>query len=231
MTFIKKTIRTLAVWSAIFALVSPVSTASLVLAAGPAPIISSLTVNEITESTGRVVWSTDQPSSSQLSYGKNGSLNGNVSKPDITTDQAIRLSNLDCGSEYSYRLVATNTEGTASVPADGTFNTLDCAGDNLVDQTQPIITGQNVSGVKGEGVTIVWSTDEPASTQLNFGTTSSFGTLTPESDVTGTNFHVVTLTGLNCSTTYYYQMISKDPSGNTAIMPMAPDSLSFRTTD
>jgi len=75
--------------------------------------------------------------------------------------------------------------------------------------------------------TITWTTDEIASTKVNFGVISSYGTSTPETDTSPrTTSHSVTLTGLKACARYYYNVESTDASSNTATSSAA----TFRTT-
>jgi hypothetical protein len=72
-----------------------------------------------------------------------------------------------------------------------------------------------VSGLSDTAATITWTTDEPASSQVDYGLTTTYGsqTLLDPSLVTS---HQVNLSGLNVSTTYFYQVRSSDAAGNTA---------------
>lgn len=77
-----------------------------------------------------------------------------------------------------------------------------------------------ISGVTGAGLTggfrINWTTDEPATSQVEYGLTTSYGNLTPL-DPTLVTSHSVTKTGLARRTTYHYRVRSKDAAGNEAI--------------
>ncbi len=75
--------------------------------------------------------------------------------------------------------------------------------------------------------TITWTTDEAASTKVNFGITSNYGTSTAETDTSPrTTSHSVTLTGLKACAQYYYNVESTDAASNTATSSAA----TFRTT-
>jgi peptidoglycan hydrolase-like protein with peptidoglycan-binding domain len=63
---------------------------------------------------------------------------------------------------------------------------------------------------------ITWTTDVPATTQLEYGTTASYGSLSTL-DATLSTSHTVTLTGLTPNTTYYYRARSKDSVDTLAI--------------
>jgi hypothetical protein len=67
-------------------------------------------------------------------------------------------------------------------------------------------------------VRIDWETDEPSTTQVEYGTTLAYGTKTPVHTLLVTS-HSVVLSGLSDLTTYQYRVISKDLAGNTIISP------------
>lgn len=90
------------------------------------------------------------------------------------------------------------------------------------DITPPTIS--NISVVTSEtGARIDWKSDELASGQVEYGTTISYGTLTPlEDDPTsagsiGVFDHSVVLTDVELGTTYHYRVKSKDAAGNLAV--------------
>src|SRR5260370_327296 len=80
----------------------------------------------------------------------------------------------------------------------------------------PIISNVQASAIKSYGETITWTTDEPANSQVNYGTSSAYGASTPI-DNTLVATHSVNLTGLLASTLYHYQVASRDSSNNYAV--------------
>lgn len=85
------------------------------------------------------------------------------------------------------------------------------------DTTAPIISATTtVSNIGISGATISWTTNEVSDSQIEFGPTTNYGTLTNlnSSPVT---FHSVNLTGLSAGTTYHYRAKSRDVAGNLAI--------------
>jgi hypothetical protein len=62
------------------------------------------------------------------------------------------------------------------------------------------------------GATITWTTNEAASTIVDYGLTSSYGSSTTETDTAGVTSHSVTLTGLASCTTYHYRVRSQHAS-------------------
>ena len=75
---------------------------------------------------------------------------------------------------------------------------------------------------------ITWTSHEPATSQVEYGTTPALGTLTTL-DSSLTTSHSVTLLDLVASTTYYFQVMSADVNNNQAVEPPVPDT--FTTSD
>ncbi|MFA6523156.1 MAG: S-layer homology domain-containing protein [Candidatus Peribacteraceae bacterium] len=84
-----------------------------------------------------------------------------------------------------------------------------------VDTASPILYSISAVG-DSDSATVIWSTDELSSSLLQYGTLSTFGSVTSEEDTgTGVTDHRMALSGLTACTTYYYRPISRDPSTNT----------------
>src|SRR5437879_1522411 len=60
---------------------------------------------------------------------------------------------------------------------------------------------------------IVWATNVPANSSVDYGTTTAYGNSTPVDSAMVTS-HQVSLSGLAAGTTYYYQVNSTDSKGN-----------------
>src|SRR5213594_2894981 len=60
---------------------------------------------------------------------------------------------------------------------------------------------------------IVWATNVPANSSVDYGTTTAYGNSTPVNSAMVTS-HQVTLSSLAAGTTYYYQVNSTDSKGN-----------------
>ncbi len=90
----------------------------------------------------------------------------------------------------------------------------------------PQLAGQPAVSVGDTSATISWRTDEKAKSQVRYGlsTGDEFPSAFTDKFSTG---HSVFLSGLSPSTTYHYQLISRDASGNT--MTMTSDDFVFKT--
>src|SRR5207244_3234657 len=63
--------------------------------------------------------------------------------------------------------------------------------------------------------TVVWTTDEPADSQVEYGPTTAYGTTTTL-DPSRTTSHAVPISGLTPGTYYHYRVKSRDAAGNLA---------------
>lgn len=83
-----------------------------------------------------------------------------------------------------------------------------------VDTTPAQISAVQSGNLTTTGATISWTTNEPTDSQVEYGTSTSYGSQTPV-DSTLTLSHSIVLTGLSPSTTYHFRVISVDRGGNT----------------
>ena len=88
------------------------------------------------------------------------------------------------------------------------------------DSTPPILS--NVSaGTPGQtGATVTWTSDEPSTSQVEYGTTTSYGSSTVQDSTLSTS-HSQALSGLTAGTLYHYRVKSADSSNNLATSPDA----------
>ena len=81
-----------------------------------------------------------------------------------------------------------------------------------VDTRPPVISQIEVSP-SNTNTTITWKTDEPATSQILYGSNNSYGSTTPLDSELKT-LHEITLNSLTAATTYHYQVVSVDDVGN-----------------
>jgi N-acetylmuramoyl-L-alanine amidase len=129
----------------------------------------------------------------------------------IGTSPTNSYSDTTCSpsTTYIYRVSAydaAGNESAQSAPAQAT---------TPGDTTPPVISNIVGTGLVG-GFRITWTTDEAATSQVEYGLTTSYGNLTPLDPALVTS-HSVTKTGLARKTTYHYRVRSKDAAGNEAI--------------
>jgi hypothetical protein len=88
-------------------------------------------------------------------------------------------------------------------------------GSGTGDTTPPIISNV-AAAITSSSVAITWNTNEAADSQVEYGTTTGYGSST-SLDSTLVTSHSQTLSTLTPSTTYHYRVRSKDAAGNPAI--------------
>lgn len=98
----------------------------------------------------------------------------------------------------------------------------------LANNTPPVISSISVVLNSSNSVRVIWTTDQPASSTVNYGTSPGSLTLTASAGGTSTA-HSVVLTGLNPNTTYYYQVTSTNSGGST-VAPASPASFAMPAT-
>lgn len=98
----------------------------------------------------------------------------------------------------------------------GSAGTSLCGSTNPSDTTAPVISGVTAGSVSVSGTVITWSTNEAADTQLDYGTSTSYGATTPL-DSAQVTAHSVALSGLSAGTLYHYRVRSRDAAGNLAV--------------
>ncbi|MDX1980677.1 MAG: Ig-like domain-containing protein, partial [Bryobacteraceae bacterium] len=121
--------------------------------------------------------------------------------------------------------IAWNTTTAANGPHILTAIATDAAGNSAasapinvtVNNPQPpVISGVSANPVTTSTATITWTTDKPSDSRVAYGLTSAYGSLTPL-DTAMVTSHSIVISGLSPSTTYHYQVISKDAQGITGV--------------
>jgi thiol-disulfide isomerase/thioredoxin len=176
----------------------------------PPNIQSDPTISSTTETGAVITWETDEPATSQVNYGKTETY-GSTTPLDtnLSTSHSVTLTGLDPNTTYNFKVISTDAAGNEAT-SEGELTTLATA-----DKTPPTISGVNVSNITESSAIITWTTNEPATSQVTYGKTETYDSTTSE-DTNLSTSHSVTLTGLDDGTTYNFQVISKDSSGNEA---------------
>ncbi len=132
------------------------------------------------------------------------------------------------------RTMLITTAGEVDAYATATFTdkagntaTADSAA-KVVLATPPTISSVSVSSSLASGdMTVSFVTDEPATANIEYGTTSAYGS---GAVVSSTNklIHLIRITGLTANTMYYFKITAADVAGNardfTGSSKLAPDA-------
>ena len=187
-----------------------------------APVIGSVAASALAQNSATIGWTTDKASLSQVEYGLSASYGSTSAQSTISgTSHSVALIALTAGTAYHYRVKSLDsTTGLTGVSADNTFTTA----------AAPVAAAPVVSNVvvaaAASGAGISWTTDKLAHSQVEYGLTSAYGTLSYESGATGTS-HNLALSGLTSGTAYHYRVKSLDST--TGLTGVSGD-LTFTTT-
>ena len=119
------------------------------------------------------------------------------------------LTGVSSNTTYHFRVKVV---GDGAVYGDDVaFTTV--SGDDI---TAPAIITVRASNITFSSVTIAWTTNEPATSQVEYGLTAEYGSIAA-TDTGLVNNHSVELTGLKAGKTYHYQVVSRDASSNQAV--------------
>ena len=131
---------------------------------------------------------------------------------------SANLAGLAPGTTYYFKAKADG-DGDPVFGTEKSFTT-----SSLPDTTTPVISSVNSSSITVSGATITWSTNEPATSQVEYGLTEEYGSTTTL-DATKGNSHSVEMTDLKAGKTYHYRVMSKDAANNEKVS----DDFTFTT--
>lgn len=173
-------------------------------------IISEVSMSSISQSSAVITWQTNKASDSRVEYGTTPQY-GLISplSPELVTNHSVTLGNLQPNTTYHFNVKSKDANGNMAESEDKTFIT-------LADITPPIISGISASQISETGAIITWTTDEPSSSQVEYGTSDACSSATSLDD-TLTTSHSITLTQLKPETTYHFRVKSVDKAGNEAL--------------
>jgi uncharacterized lipoprotein YddW (UPF0748 family) len=102
-----------------------VSTADLLLSTNDTipPVISDVTVTQITDSSARVNWLTDKAASSMVEYGLSVSYSASVTNAALVNAHSVPLSGLAANSTYHFRVRSRDAQGNLGTSGDFMFAT------------------------------------------------------------------------------------------------------------
>jgi phosphodiesterase/alkaline phosphatase D-like protein len=186
------------------------------------PVISALEATAITSISATISWTTDENADRQVEYGLTTSYGSATTvNTTLATGHSVTLNGLTSATTYHFRAKSKDAAGNLATSLDATFTT-----PAPPDTTPPTLSGIQATAITNNAATIVWSTNEPADSQVEFGTTTTYGSLTSLDPALAIS-HSVAVGGLSPNTTYHYRVRSRDAAGN----PAASSDALFTTTN
>ena len=181
------------------------------------PLISNISSTDITDTSATISWTTDKLSDSQVEYGQTVGY-GNCTTLDgsMATSHSQELTGLSPNTLYHYRVKSGDSDGNPTLSEDCTFTTLNASALRIMSIAS--------SGITGSSATILWTTNLPSDSQVEYGQTAGYGSSTTLSGSMMTS-HSQELTGLNANTLYHYRVKSRGSDGAL----VASEDLTFNT--
>lgn len=197
----------------------------------PRPKISNVEIQPIKDSAQpgvQVTWQSNTEISSIVSYAPTNNAADKQTEVEvdlISGDHEATIMNLK--PLTTYELVVRGVD-RAGNEASSDLHTFTTASDTRPPQISEIVvegSGSKNQNDKLSQLTVSWNTDEPATSQVEFGegVGTSYTQRTQE-DGNLTNNHLVIISGLTPSKVYHLRIVSKDQVGNLA---NSPDTVSI----
>lgn len=150
------------------------------------------------DTTVTITWTTDVPSTSRIDYGVNSTTEQFVEDLSPTTSHSITLTGLQPSTTYRYHASSSAQDYITWVSDELFFNT--------PIQFSDIATSPTPDGLSTR---ITWKTDAPATSQVEYGTTTSYGNTTTENTNLVTN-HEVIVNGLTEDTDHHFRLWARN---------------------
>ncbi|MBN1778612.1 MAG: hypothetical protein JW816_00085 [Candidatus Buchananbacteria bacterium] len=186
--------------------------------------IESLRIQNIsvvtTDTSATISWQTNKKADGRIDYGPNtGSYPYRLDTNKKTDNQSITIYGLTPETRYFFK-VTSRDEFTEVYSYEQNFKTI-----KAVDTTVPVISHVVAIYVTGTTATIQWVTNEPSTTEVEYGKTERYGSRAVDGRLV--TVHDITIKGLGEATAYQFRVASKDKDNNAARWY----NMSFRTND
>lgn len=187
------------------------------------PIITAVSVIEVTDETATIEWNTDKDSSSLVFYSTNSTLTSATQAGSTSMvggagvagvwQHSVTLTGLTEQTKYYFKVRSLDSSDNIGEDTNSGvyyyFNTTLDTSPPILSSIASVLTTFNAS-------VIGWQTNKKATTRVAYGTsTGSYSAGTPL-DALLTTSHYAALQGLTERTTYYYVVASVDANGNAA---------------
>jgi hypothetical protein len=185
------------------------------------PTVSSVLVGGITTTGAVVTWTTNESATSEVVDGTGAIL---ASSASLVTSHSLTLANLQAGTTYSIAVRSSDAAGNTATGSAIAFTTLT---DGPAKEEQAI-SGLTVKKIHRTKASVSWTTQLPAMSQIEYGTTTAYGKLSPRTSTYATS-HKVSLSSLSSTAVYHFRVHLWDEQGNLYTSEDQTFSLSART--
>ncbi len=172
---------------------------------GTPPIIFNVQVINITQTTAEVTWETDESADSLVGSGITVAYeNGTLFNPSLVILHNTPLTGLTPDTLYHAYITSKDAVANSATTPDFTFRTLPPA-------RPPFISNVRVVAITDSSAVVLWDTDIPATSFVDYGETGSYGDSASTAGFVVN--HAVALSGLIPRTLYHFRVTSAEPGG------------------
>ncbi|MDO8507181.1 MAG: DUF2341 domain-containing protein [bacterium] len=185
------------------------------------PRVSNVKFDQIKNtatSTLKVAWDSNVPISSTVRYTDPTGKTIEASQSQLVTKHEMVVSGLKDNTEYSMAVSGRDAYGNEGTSGSEKVKT---DFDTRPPAISEITTETSINGYGTDAKTqmiVSWNTDEPSTSQVEYakGVSGDTFSLATQEDTNLTTSHVVVVSDLDPSSSYYFRVVSKDNSKNEA---------------
>ena len=175
--------------------------------------ISGVETVAVTASAVTIIWNTNEAATAQVFYGPGEKYASSSAWSTIkVTAHEVKLTGLQAGTNYFYKIVSQNASGITVSKAGFEFNTLF----KKKTVAAPKIAKVRVVSIGETSASIVFDTDVSTTGIVNYGVTTGYEE-TDGGHRTLLTDHSHPLSGLSPDTLYNFEIVVRDPAGNQTV--------------
>jgi len=172
------------------------------------PIISDVSVDNITETSATINWTVNETGNFTLAWGQEGTYElGDAVGGPSSGQRSVSIGGLEASNLYNYRI----TERDLDDNSRDYYNEF-----STIDLTAPLfIAGPFANNITASSASIRWTTDELSTSKVYYRSGASYPEGETSLDSSLVLQHVVPVSSLSGNTQYFYKVQSIDSAGNT----------------
>ncbi len=173
------------------------------------PVISSVLATGVLDHNATISYSTSELGDTNIEYDVSTAPGFGFSVFDgalVNGSRSMTINGLGALTAYKFRVSSKDAAGNRAAYVNGAnFTTTD---------TLPAISGITVSNITSDSATVSWTTNINATSQIEYGSSTSYG-FTTTCSTTGLTSHSQTMSGLSPSVTYHFRVLARrTPAGS-----------------
>ncbi|KKQ37576.1 MAG: Fibronectin type III domain protein [Candidatus Woesebacteria bacterium GW2011_GWA1_37_7] len=130
-----------------------------------APVISSLTVSEVAQTSVKITWTTDESSNSVVQYGTTTAYGSTKTDTSLVTSHSVTVDSLSSNTSYHFKVQSTDSSSNTAESDDNTFVTSQAATSTTVTTTTTVTktVEKLVDDTEKPGISFTTKFDKPFS--------------------------------------------------------------------